>query len=1236
LTTKHKYSICVILLTLIALLVYHVRFFNFSVLTYGDWQYFSNSTLIDHYFDYLRIWKPDESFGGISLDAGQLGSYVPYAIIAEIFKNSFALSERLDQLWPAALAAPIGSFLLFKQFFKSFSASFVGALAYSYNTYFLILQTGEMTIMAAFAFAPIAFYFFKRMTESKSPKDIILSALTLFIVSSYEPRAFYIVFTVLSFYIAWLLLIKRHENKLSPKRLILNYISVGTIVFLLNFFWIFTLSRTGSLTNNQLFSRGLFGSSLYNLSESLAMFHPYWTGGAYTAFVVQKIPYYFWLIPIFVILGLLLNKKNKFALFFGFVALLGVFLSKQAANPFPGFYQWAYDNIPGFNAFREASKFYFLVALAYSFLIGYFIEWLAHFKKCPRVLVYVTACLISALFLFNTRSLISGNIDTLFKARSMPKDYAIFNNFLNKQSGFFRDYWLPADSRWATFTNSHPRISAVDVAGQDWLNLNGTESEESNVPLQDQITNILKQSYAHAIFDASSIKYLIVPDRDTANNDDFFGYYDNDQNYYADILSNQPWLKRVDIGTKNLVMYKNSSYTPFISTGDELLDFPSLDGLTSDYSFAANNLNDSAFNFVDSAKTAGLAATDMNDIYSQLAKKNLSPTKLTVKTSESGQIYAPLNHPNLSYSYQNNNLALYEIGSGELSINNKDVLNPSPQTLLGTKSLNPADTYFLRNNNNLLPVVKAQNKYIGAPTGPVDLYLDTKQNLINNPSFKQGLWEKSVEDCNDYDSSGNPEISMRLNTTPNPYGDRSLELKAGLHTACSATNSLGIAGMSSLRLQFAFDTNYSNRVGYTLTFNDSRKTVLKNEINTNSGSWKVYSTLVNVPQGATQVTLRLLGYPNEHLNRIDTTDYDDVAVEPLYNESTFTINTNPQYKAFNARAGSTIEYTDPRYSYKNIIPNSLLAQGLWQKKVGDCNDYDNNPEISMKLSSISDNKMKSLELDAKRHVACTSPSLVNIEGSSNYYFSFDFQSPNGQQAGYNISFNDPGRTILSGSLPISDTNWHNFSEYIVAPYGATQMNVTFYSYAADSNQTTIITRYDNFKVIHIPNIEGLFYFVKKPAESISKPQNVRFTRVNSTQDDVTISGARDSFYLNLSEGYNANWRLEINNSKVHGIASWLPGAKPDVIPASDHYELDDFSNGWYVNVDQLCKKQLLCTHNSDGAYDLKLEIEFTPQRDFNVGLIISGLTLTACISYLARYYYRSNHKEEHRIAPSRH
>jgi len=56
---------------------------------------------------------------------------------------------------------------------------------------------------------------------------------------------------------------------------------------------------------------------------------------------------YFWLIPIFAFAGLWVGRKNKDVVFFGVMALIGILLSKQVDDPFPGLYPWLFKNVPG-------------------------------------------------------------------------------------------------------------------------------------------------------------------------------------------------------------------------------------------------------------------------------------------------------------------------------------------------------------------------------------------------------------------------------------------------------------------------------------------------------------------------------------------------------------------------------------------------------------------------------------------------------------------------------------------------------------------------------------------------------------------------------------------------------------------------------------------------------------------------------------------------------------------------
>jgi hypothetical protein len=112
----------------------------------------------------------------------------------------------------------------------------------------------------------------------------------------------------------------------------------------------------------------------------------------------------------------------------------------------------------------------------------------------------------------------------------------------------------------------------------------------------------------------------------------------------------------------------------------------------------------------------------------------------------------------------------------------------------------------------------------------------------------------------------------------------------------------------------------------------------------------------------------------------------------------------------------------------------------------------------------------------------------------------------------------------------------------------------------------------------------------------------------------------------MSESYNPLWRLELNNNSAQGFLNkLLPWAQVNTVANNQHFDLNDFENGWYVDPAQLCKNNPAgCTREADGSYDIKLVAEFTPQRWFYVGSAVSILAVTASVGYLWHSRWRKN------------
>jgi hypothetical protein len=538
---------------------------NLSILTSGDWIYQDSATLKE-LLSVPLIWSMN-SLGSINLGI----SFSPFTFIYGLLANgnvSYGISERILFLWPILILLPLTSYLLIKNFIKNSIASAIGSLVYSYNTYFFEIKTGHLTLLAAFAIFPLVLLLYHRTLENRKIEYAVLTGFIAFIVSFYEFRAFYILCFILFFYfLFYIFIVEKFINIISLFKTSIIALLPVIIVFLLNTYWILPLANTGSLLSNFAFDRSLFGNQFSNVLHSITLHHSFWTGVKTAAFIVQPIPFYFWLIPFFSLLGIYVNRKNKYVLFFGFIAISGIFLSKQIGPPFGEIYLWLFNHLPGFNAFREASKFYVLIALGYSVIIAGFIDWLfKHWTKnsIQKFAKYILSVSIAIVFLWNLKPIITGEFATLFTPRQVPEDYLITKNFILKQNEFFRTYWVPSFSRWSVYTNIHPEVSAVDQIASSWRNF-VEERKGNNVYTEAELVmNFLNNPRSENILNLSSIKYLFIPLLDKENDDDFFIYYGKSRQYYVDELNKIKFLKKIEIGTSEIIAYQNLGFRPHI------------------------------------------------------------------------------------------------------------------------------------------------------------------------------------------------------------------------------------------------------------------------------------------------------------------------------------------------------------------------------------------------------------------------------------------------------------------------------------------------------------------------------------------------------------------------------------------------------------------------------------------------------------------------------------------------
>ena len=1212
------------LLGIIAVATHLKWLFEFKVFTSGDWWYISLARLID-FRHFSPIWVTD--------GLGSTSAVPPFYFIrfleglTTFVGGTFMLTEKIFFFLPIIVGSTFGAYLFLRQYLKP-PMAFLGTLLFAFNTAMIFNYAGALTIATAYALTPLALYLFMQyMARPKNRLLLIQNALVFSIIAAYEQRIVLLVFAMAfglvffnTAFSGWKYLRLR----------IPSMAKLLAIFILLHAFWLipYAANATSGVTFSDLLSRQLF-VSFSSIQNSLTLFHPFWTGARPATFIIQHIPVFAWVLPLVAFSGFLIPKAvrdkvldHREYLYWAIVALLGMFLVKQVNDPFPTVYPWLYAHLPGSAAFREASKFYLLVALGYAVLIprsivllkAYFDDRLAHQKNPWHKLLYAgPVAAVGFLLILNVWPLLTGSFKTLYAARQEPQDYQLFNEYIGNQKEFFRVLWVPTNSRWGDQSNIHPSVTVGQMSKGDWLTQLGADPDDALATLRDKSAGLFDKQTSDTALNSASIKYVVVPIRDTANEDDFFTKYGDDRQKYIDQLNDKSYLKKVDIGTKELLVYENKDYNGYITTSNSLQkvqsDIPSLDNVyavTTDYVRQAFNV------VVDSAKnTIKHTTAAVADPFQNMTAKNVGSNgtlNTAITTDKTATLYAR-SQQTLRYDIQNGTITFYAKKNGLLTANGAPLLSPGGESVVSTQALNPQKNYALQiGKATYLLTTGNASRNLGVLHDPITLYEYTPTNAVHNPSFEQGLWHSEVQDCNNYDKK--PVLNMMLDKRVANEGKVSVQLDADKHTACTESNKIPVTA-GKYMLHFDYLATNTQTLGYQIVFDDPNQTVIKQDIQREHSYWQTYRSSFAVPAGAKNFTIKLLGYPDYLGRYTGVTNYDNVTINPVDNAiAVASPATNFVPVQLPQGASTTLAYADQTVAQsKNLITNSGFEQGTWQKKVGDCNNYDDNAKIKMSLSK-GDQSKRSLQLSALTHAACTSQGNIPVSEMQTYLLSFEYQSTTSKFAYYRITFNDADSTEIDGSAPVKGSGWQSFSKQLQVPYGATKARLALFAYESQYKTKWVTINYDNVDLQQVPDSENQF-IVASDVRQLQTPKKLTFTYDSATDKTVHVTGATTPFYVNMAESYNPLWTLNLAS-----------GNTPQ--SAIEHFALNDYANGWYVDPQVLCTTESqACHRNADGSYDIDLKIGFAPQHWFYVGCWVSGTTLLACLAYM--YNVRERH-----------
>ena len=384
----------------------------------------------------------------------------------------------------------------------------VGILVFLVNSYLILLiDGGQLSIALAYAFIPIS-YFAIVKSISSGLRSRLLAGMVVSIQGFIDIRFLYVLLLLLFIKFIFDLF----ANKKNIRRYLGSWFVCGAVVILvfigLHFYWLLPafLARVPSLPATYARETQIFTLSFANLDHAMGILSPHWYKNVFGD--VSLFRPEFILIPVLAFLAPVLKRKNKTVAFWLVVSLVSIFLVKGANNPLGSVNTWMFGNIPGFDLFRDPSKFFVLIALSYSVLIAFSIDGIIRkVKKMPIGInkYFATIPLMVIVYLILTvYPSYTGKMTGMLSNPAFLEEYEFINDYLTKDKKFSRVLWLPSIPPMGIITEKHPALEGTRIFSR--------RAFSSGVVGTYEVLNFVRETpYMGELFDVSGVGYVSYP-----------------------------------------------------------------------------------------------------------------------------------------------------------------------------------------------------------------------------------------------------------------------------------------------------------------------------------------------------------------------------------------------------------------------------------------------------------------------------------------------------------------------------------------------------------------------------------------------------------------------------------------------------------------------------------------------------------------------------------------------------
>ncbi len=498
------------LVAALAIVAFYHTWLTAGVITAGDFPFYTTSSLSGA--------LPVPSIWDTSLSTGQ------YAILQAIaFPIAWAQGllasghlgwpaiERILWIVPAVAVPCTAIYGLAITLFADRLAASISMLAMVLNSYcYILYEGGQFGVALAFGCMPLALWVYIAGQRRGTLQRYILTGVVLSAQALYDIRSTYLTVGLLILYGIFSCTDAGSQGRLRSWRTFVHELGLPHVVTALatmaclHLWWLLLVVfvRAPTLPPGYTALATVQALSHMQLSDSLAIFHPFWftNNGR-----IHSIDPLFFVAP-FIIVLTLRRSRGRHVFFLTVVALAATFLLKGTNEPAGIVYQWLFTHWPGYSYFRDPSRFYQPLVMAYALLLGVAAStWHRRIREGRRAgrqpHVLATLLFFSLLASYPAYPALLQPTRGTFVSNNPPADYARLNVFIDRQSAYFRVLWAPARPRFATFSPLHPSLDA----GQISICCRATAAPDERPWLW------LTHTDAVQILQQLSVRYVVIP-----------------------------------------------------------------------------------------------------------------------------------------------------------------------------------------------------------------------------------------------------------------------------------------------------------------------------------------------------------------------------------------------------------------------------------------------------------------------------------------------------------------------------------------------------------------------------------------------------------------------------------------------------------------------------------------------------------------------------------------------------